>query len=39
MSFDLDVAVRRGEAEIAWCERTAKKIEAGDPYMPGLNQV
>jgi len=25
----------RSEAEIAWCERTAKKIEAGEPYAPG----
>jgi DNA-binding PadR family transcriptional regulator len=29
------------EAEIAWCERTAKKIEANEPYMPSSipNQV
>jgi DNA-binding PadR family transcriptional regulator len=24
----------QSEAEIAWCERTAKKIESGDPYFP-----
>ena len=30
-----ELTIVRAEAEIAWCERTAKKIEAGDPYMPG----
>jgi DNA-binding PadR family transcriptional regulator len=30
-----ELTIVRAEAEIAWCERIAKKIEAGDPYMPG----
>jgi DNA-binding PadR family transcriptional regulator len=37
-----ELTIVRSEAEIAWCERTAKKIEAGEPYMPGgpeFNQV
>jgi len=29
-----ELSMVRAEAEIAWCERTAKRIEAGDPYMP-----
>jgi DNA-binding PadR family transcriptional regulator len=29
-----ELTIVRAEAEIAWCERTAKKIEAGEPYMP-----
>ena len=29
----------RAEAEIAWCERTAKRIEAGEPYdQPSWNR-
>jgi DNA-binding PadR family transcriptional regulator len=31
-----DLAAARSEAEIAWCERTAVKIEAGEPYLPGV---
>jgi DNA-binding PadR family transcriptional regulator len=30
-----ELTIARSEAEIAWCERTAKKIEAGEPYAPG----
>ncbi|MGX6602456.1 PadR family transcriptional regulator [Micromonosporaceae bacterium Da 78-11] len=30
-----ELSIVRSEAEIAWCERTAKKIEEGHPYMPG----
>jgi DNA-binding PadR family transcriptional regulator len=30
-----ELTIVRSEAEIAWCERTAKKIEAGTPYAPG----
>jgi len=29
-----ELSISRAEAEIAWCERTAKRIEAGDPYLP-----
>lgn len=35
VSWMWELTIVRSEAEIAWCERTAKKIEAGDPYMPG----
>jgi hypothetical protein len=31
-----ELSIVRAEAEIAWCERTAKRIEADEPYMPGL---
>ena len=30
-----ELTMVRSEAEIAWCERTAKRIEAGEPYSPG----
>jgi DNA-binding PadR family transcriptional regulator len=30
-----ELTIVRSEAEIAWCERTAKKIEADEPYFPG----
>ena len=26
--------IDRAEAEIGWCERIAKKVEAGEPYLP-----
>jgi DNA-binding PadR family transcriptional regulator len=29
-----ELAVERSEAEIAWCERVAKRVEAGDSYLP-----
>ncbi|RZU50253.1 DNA-binding PadR family transcriptional regulator [Krasilnikovia cinnamomea] len=29
-----ELAVDKSEAEIAWCERVAKRIEQGDPYLP-----
>ena len=35
VSWMWDLSMARAEAEIAWCERTAKKIEANEPYMPG----
>jgi DNA-binding PadR family transcriptional regulator len=28
-----ELSISRGEAEIAWCEKTAQRIEAGDPYV------
>jgi DNA-binding PadR family transcriptional regulator len=28
-----ELGIGRAEAEIDWCERTAKKIEAGEPYL------
>ncbi|WP_433370606.1 helix-turn-helix transcriptional regulator [Actinoplanes sp. CA-142083] len=31
-----ELQINRAEAEIAWCERTAEKIEAGEPYLPGI---
>jgi hypothetical protein len=34
VSWMWELTIDRAEAEIAWCERTAKRIEAGDPYMP-----
>jgi DNA-binding PadR family transcriptional regulator len=30
-----ELTIVRSAAEIAWCERIAKKIEAGEPYAPG----
>ena len=30
-----ELSVVRAEAEISWCERTAEKIESGEPYLPG----
>jgi DNA-binding PadR family transcriptional regulator len=29
-----ELGIERAEAEIGWCERIAKKIEAGEPYLP-----
>jgi DNA-binding PadR family transcriptional regulator len=34
VSWIWELSVDRAEAEIAWCERTAKRIDAGEPYMP-----
>jgi DNA-binding PadR family transcriptional regulator len=34
VSWMWELTIVRSEAEIAWCERTAKKIEAGGPYLP-----
>jgi hypothetical protein len=34
VSWMWELTVDRCEAEIAWCHRTAARIEAGDPYMP-----
>jgi DNA-binding PadR family transcriptional regulator len=31
-----ELTIVRSEAEIAWCERTAKRIAAGEPYLPGM---
>jgi DNA-binding PadR family transcriptional regulator len=31
-----ELSIVRAEAEIAWCERTAKKVESGERYMPGV---
>jgi DNA-binding PadR family transcriptional regulator len=36
ISWMWDLTVVRAQAEIAWCERTAEKIEAGEPYLPGV---
>ena len=30
-----ELTIDRSEAEIAWCERTAERIEADEPYLPG----
>lgn len=35
VSWMWELSIERAEAEIAWCERTAAKIEAGEPYAPG----
>jgi DNA-binding PadR family transcriptional regulator len=35
VSWMWELTIVRSDAEIAWCERTAKRIEAGEPYMPG----
>jgi hypothetical protein len=31
-----ELSVARSEAEIEWCERTAKKVEANEPYIRGV---
>lgn len=31
-----ELSVARAEAEIAWYERTAQRIESGEPYMPDI---
>ena len=35
VSWMWELTMDRSQAEIAWCERTAKRIEADEPYMPG----
>jgi DNA-binding PadR family transcriptional regulator len=35
VSWMWELTIERAEAEIAWCGRTAKKIESGEPYLPG----
>jgi DNA-binding PadR family transcriptional regulator len=35
VSWMWELAIERAEAEITWCQRTAKKIEACEPYLPG----
>jgi DNA-binding PadR family transcriptional regulator len=35
VSWMWELTTVRAEAEIAWCERTAKRIEAGESYSPG----
>ena len=45
VSWLWDLVTGRAEAEIGWCERTAERIEAGEPYMTSgpsdnpINQV
>jgi len=34
VSWMWELGIDRAEAEIRWCERTAKRIEAGEPYQP-----
>jgi DNA-binding PadR family transcriptional regulator len=34
VSWMWELTVDRSEAEIAWCERTAKRIESDEPYFP-----
>jgi DNA-binding PadR family transcriptional regulator len=33
VSWMWELTIERAEAEIRWCERTAKRIEAGEPYL------
>jgi DNA-binding PadR family transcriptional regulator len=35
VSWMWELVTDRADVEIAWCERTAKRIEAGEPYLPG----
>jgi DNA-binding PadR family transcriptional regulator len=35
VSWMWELSIVRAEAEIAWCERVAKRIESGEPYLPG----
>ncbi|TDC59527.1 PadR family transcriptional regulator [Micromonospora sp. KC207] len=34
VSWMYELWIARGEAEVAWCERVADRIEAGVPYLP-----
>jgi DNA-binding PadR family transcriptional regulator len=35
-----ELGIERSEAEIAWCERIAKRVESGEPYFPaGFSDV
>jgi DNA-binding PadR family transcriptional regulator len=34
VSWMWELTIERSEAEIAWCQRTAKRIEAGESYLP-----
>jgi len=34
VSWMWELTIARSEAEIAWCERIAKQIESGQPYLP-----
>jgi DNA-binding PadR family transcriptional regulator len=36
VSWMWELTVERSEAEISWCERTAKRIEADEPYLPAV---
>jgi DNA-binding PadR family transcriptional regulator len=33
VSWMWELTIERAEAEINWCERTAKRIDAGEPYL------
>jgi DNA-binding PadR family transcriptional regulator len=35
VSWMWELQIERAEAEIRWCERTAKRIEKDEPYFPG----
>ena len=35
VSWMWELSIERAEVEMAWCERTAAKVEAGEPYIPG----
>jgi len=39
VSWMWELVMDRSEAEIAWCERTAKRIESGEAYLPGTPSV
>jgi DNA-binding PadR family transcriptional regulator len=36
VSWMWELSIARAEAEIAWCERIAVRVEAGEPYLPGI---
>jgi DNA-binding PadR family transcriptional regulator len=38
VSWMWELTIERSEAEIAWCERTAKRIETGESYLPAAFQ-
>lgn len=39
VSWMWDLTIDRSEAEIAWCARTAKRIESGESYQPPGTQA
>lgn len=43
VSWMWELTIERSEAEVRWCERTAKRIESGESYLPAngsaINQV
>jgi len=40
LSWMWELTIERAEAEIRWCERIVKRVEAGEPYLlPGQSEI